>query len=180
MFPVIDVSFDDYKAFTKQLDSLESDIRGKARYAGLTEMAKPLKKIIKSKLASHVQSGALYKSIGQRRIARSQYSSFDMEQGDAGLFVGAVNKQFHASVIKKRSQTYKMHFLEEGTVAHKIRAKRAKVLKFKGFSAKEVNHPGTRATHILKNSNAEMQGKYLDNFAIGAQRALKRHGVKLV
>ena len=178
-FPQIDVSFENYKAFNKQLDELEADIRGKARYSGLVEMAKPLKAEIKSRLAGHVVSGALYRSIGHRKIAKSQYGLFNMQAGDLGLLVGATNKQFYASVVKKRSQAYKMHFLEEGTKPHKIRAKKGGVLKFKGVSVKAVNHPGVRARHILSGSNAMMQGRYLDHFAVGAQRALKRHGVKL-
>jgi len=46
------------------------------------------------------------------------------------------------------------HFLEEGTKAHTIRPRSAKVLKFRGRGgkmvyAREVHHPGTPALHVL-------------------------------
>lgn len=178
MYPKVDVEFN-YNEFNKKLNALEKDIRGKARYSGLVSMAAPLKAEIKSQLSNHVVSGALQRSIGHRKIPKSFQSSLGMKPGDEGLYVGSTIKQFHASLLKKRSQAYKMHWLEEGTAPHKIRAKRGGVLKFKGITAKQVNHPGTRALHILKRSNAAMQGRYLGYFAKGALALLKRHGVTL-
>lgn len=47
-------------------------------------------------------------------------------------------------------------FLEEGTRPHKIRARRAKALRFeiggRVVYARVVNHPGTKATHFLSNA----------------------------
>lgn len=51
-------------------------------------------------------------------------------------------------------------YLELGTRAHKIRARNAKVLRFeiggRVIYAKEVNHPGTKATHFLANATRQV------------------------
>ena len=182
MFPAIDVEFIDYDKFRKNLNGLEKDIRTKARYAGVLEMSKPLKKTIKANLAGHVKTGALSASIGHRKITAKSKSLYGLQNDEDGLVVGSVIKQYHGSLVKKRSQAYKMRWLEEGTDGHWIEAGKThqKRLRFKGiFVGGKVWHPGTKAENILKDSNRDMQSQYQNLFYKGAQKALARYGVTL-
>jgi hypothetical protein len=88
---------------------------------------------------------------------------------------------------RRRLQAYKMHWLEEGTDRHMLRAWKdgqrmttAKIRKANdaGIILKRaIVHPGIRARWIQRNAFELNAPMFLDYFTRGAARALAKYGV---
>lgn len=91
-----------------------------------------------------------------------------------GIVRGA--KGTYSLFVKTRSRH--ALFVEDGTRAHPIRAKRRRALRFvvggRTLFRKSVQHPGTKATHFMRDARDDAEGQLLRFVRAGVGDAIKR------
>lgn len=178
MIPLVTIKTQQFEQLNSQLEGLQTELKIKARKAGLLAMTQPLSKQIRGDVP--VETGALRASIGHQWIT----------DADVAVRVGAVRRVTTGAVVKRnangaallqsrrRLQYFKMMFLEEGTKPHLIRARNGKHIWINGRDVgPSVNHPGIHARWILRKALQSEQSNFLKNFTAGAARALAKYGV---
>ena len=143
MIPAIEIKAIGFEKLDKDLKHFKADIKTKARRAGLVEMSKPVKKTLKASIPiglGYDNTGALRKSIGHAAVAKGDKGALGLGLDDEAIIVGSTRKVLDHSG-KKRFQQYKLHWLDKGVKAHKIRARKGGFLRFGGNVAKEVGTP---------------------------------------
>lgn len=180
MIPAVTIKTIQFEQLNRQLEGLQTDLKVKARKAGLLAMTQPLSKRIRGDVP--VETSALRSSIGHHWVTDPDI--------DAAVRVGAVRRVTTGIVMgrngkgdavlqsRRRLQYFKMMFLEEGTKRHLIRARHNKQIWIKGRAVgSSVNHPGIKARWILRKALQSEQSNFLKHFTAGAARALAKYGV---
>lgn len=177
MIPAIELKAEGFEETDKQLKQFKADIKTKVRRAGLVEIAKPVKKTLKSYLQKHSQSGATEASIGHASVAKGDKAALGLDADSEAIIVGSTRKVLDSSG-KKRWQQYKLNWLDKGTKPHIIKAKNGGYLKMGGRYVKSVFHPGVKAKGYLRRAYSAHSGGFGRDFERGAARALSRYGAK--
>lgn len=189
MYPDIDIKVTNFEQFDKELQRFKSDIKTKARRSGLVEVAKPIKKYLKTAIPRG-ESGALQDSIGHAAVPKGDKAALNLDADSEAIIVGSTRRVLDGSG-KKRYQQYKLHFLDKGTKPHVIKARNARGLKIPTSGVRtinrgeakfkyyvEIHHPGVKARGYLKKAYSSVKGSMGALFERGAARALTRYGVK--
>jgi len=150
----------------KELHKLGDALQEKAVYAGLTELAKPIKQHMKAYAPK--KTGALSESIGQRRISKTARARLGIPVDQAAILVGPLKK------VRGKYQGYKANWMEKGTKPHDIKPRKlGGSLKFFAYS-KLVHHPGTRPTWFMKRADDSSERQQQAAFFYGMSRYLDR------
>lgn len=159
----------------KELASLSDDLQRKAVRSGLVSAIKPVKDDMQD-LAPD-EFGSLSKSIGHITLSKSAKSRIGVEAGTIALLVGPTRKVMEARTVNGKTvsrqsyQGYKANWFEEGVKPHKIKAKKGGIMRSvpDKIWAKEVDHPGIRATHFmsraLSNNNSAIPSRFYNRLA---------------
>lgn len=177
----VNLKAEGFERLDKELKLFKADIKTKARRAGLVEMAKPIKKTLKSEIPigrGYDNTGALSKSIGHASVSKSDKGALGLGVNDEAIIVGATRKVLDRS-YKKRFQHYKLNWLDKGVKPHIIRAKKGGSLKFGGRHVQEVLHSGVQARGLLQRAYSQHQGSFENLWSVGAAKALRRFGAKV-
>lgn len=153
-YKMINATVDSQRAI-KELNALSDDLQRKAVRSGLVAAVKPVKKDM-ADLAPD-EFGSLSESIGHISLSKSAKSRVGVDAESTALLVGPTKKVMEAKMVngkivsRQRYQGYKANWFEEGVKPHIIKAKKGGVLRSVADKiwAKEVKHPGIRATHFM-------------------------------
>lgn len=176
---MIDFEWQQNPALIKELNALDTAMRDKVMNLLLGRVIAPVVKQAKANAPS--KSGALKNSIGQKKLNRKERTQQSIRVGDAAKGVGATRKVLDAVVIaggrvirKRKSQAYKLRFIEEGTKRHHLYRtqrqrlrQRNKAIKLGGrwVRLNDINHPGTKANPFLtrawKSQEPQMAGRFI-------------------
>lgn len=174
------ITTQDHDKVAQELLALEKNLQGKALKSGLRQIAKPTATALRSSLP--IVTGVTKKSIGYRNLSNSRKREMGVTASGAGIEVGATKKVIDESGTK-RSQAYVLRFLNHGTRPHIIKPKKnssSKALKFGGFFAKQIKHPGMSGKPYLLNAWRSQYSESQSLFTQGALLVLEKHRVQPV
>lgn len=203
----IDFEWQPNPDLTAHLKALDSGLRQKTLHQLLGRVVAPVVKA--GKEAAPTESGALKQSLGRKQLTKKERAQNRILAGESAVAVGATRKVLEGLVLsggkvikKRRSQAYKLRFIEEGTKGHglprqpkgegnffiprrgtgggiwqkrKTKTKKRKVLKFNGRYAMSANHPGTRKNPFLTRAWQSQESLMPERFMTELQKWVNKN-----
>lgn len=175
----------------KELDAIKQGLGDRGLMAGLVAGSKPIRKSV-SAAAPVGDDGALAKSIGFRRLNKTQRSNLKVRSGVVAIYVGPTRKTAEwvrtgsgTYAKKKRSQQYKANWFENtGVKPHRIesagagKGKRSPLKLPGGRFRASAQHPGMKKSPFMERGMNAAGSGFEKEFHQGVVKYLEQQRAK--